>query len=195
MNIEASPATSAPESSVNSQIFFSESSRTTSSGTSTGVSLDLSYVFSGLLGLGLLAWAHIALGQCIQSADVTVGLPWGWDCDSSTSHEIRCLFSPREWGYLLVLTLADESVETWSDDDQTAFLSALASFYGDSTLHFSVVSVDDGDGCLQLVVQVSGFPDETHALDSYTMLSGESELSIGQNFGSVPVAFHSPDNG
>ncbi len=147
-----------------------------------------------MIAFGPLAWACATLGQCTETADVLISLPWGWEQSRSGAHEFSFLFSPREWGYLLDLTIADELFETWSEDDQTSFLLALSAFYGDDSLHFSFISTYDGDGELHLLVQISGFSDEARVLDSYLALSSESAISIG-DFGIVPVFASSPGRG
>jgi hypothetical protein len=94
----------------------------------------------------------------------------------------------------LTFDMTGETTLTWTADDLDAFLSALAAFYGDESLNFVVLSNTDVNGNLLIEVQVSGFASETLATASYTDVSGQSSMPLGEQFGSTSFYCSAPAN-
>ncbi len=117
--------------------------------------------------LGPLAWAHYIEARCTETADVTVLTPWGWEMYSITSSEARLRFSPREWGFVLALTVVGESTSTWTAANEAALSLELTNYFADRNLDIVILSFVDLNNDLVVTVVVSGFLYQSQAQTSY----------------------------
>jgi hypothetical protein len=157
LNIASSAPTDPPSSSssLNSQVFFSSSSR----------------AFSMLSVPAYVAYQAVN-GQCTEAATVTLSANAGWRITEETRSLVTIsYFGPKAYGYDLSVTFPGETVSSWSSADEDQLLADLTAFYNDPLLSFSVTSHTDVNGLLVVVLNVLGFPSSSSAETSHDLIS------------------------
>jgi hypothetical protein len=169
---------SEPSSSVNSQIFFSTAHHQS----------------VAMFCLPTLALYRAVNGQCTETATVTFSAVVGWSVTDESSRQVTVsYFGPKAYGYVLSLTIPDETVFSWSADDEALLIANLIFFYNDPNLSFSVLSHADVSGNLVILVNVLGFSTSTSATTSHGLISSGGLQLSDSAFSSVTATASTPE--